>query len=361
MKAEHIERLLGSLGCEKIRNAGVKIRSTCPLAPWKHGGGKDEHPSLAVFVSEDDTSGANCMSGRCGFRGSLSDLLYKLQKLSGRDLSAQLMFISEHNSVNLDKQMARVDAAAGHYAMPPEAREPGEPAVVLGGKDYSDPLVRASMSAALPDSAVEIMEKMRAWIDQEALDYLHGPERRLTDETIKKWKIGWHPQYRRVSVPQYDRLGRLVNLSGRHVPYWPECVPPSDREAKAPKWMHSNGFDRELFLFGEDWLEINEDGRGTIFICEGAFDVIFMDQCGLKNVAGINGSHINETQVDKILKWFDSVVLLMDGDQAGIDAAQRIEGRLARRTHVITHLIPGGRDPNQMEVEEVEDLKARFR
>ena len=124
--------------------------------------------------------------------------------------------------------------------------------------------------------------------------------------------------------------------------------------------MHSNGFDRELFLFGEEWFEVNEDGRGTIFICEGAFDVIYMDQCGLKNVGGINGSHINNTQVDKILKWFDSAVLLMDGDPAGIEAAAKIDGRLSRRMHVTTYLIPGGRDPNQMEEEEVADLKARF-
>jgi DNA primase len=204
------------------------------------------------------------------------------------------------------------------------------------------------------------MEKMRSWIDQEAADYLHGPDRRLTDETINKWKIGWHPQARRVSLPQFDRLGRLVNLSGRHVPYWPKCLPPSDREAKAPKWMHSNGFDREMFLFGEDWFEVSDDSRGTVFLVEGGFDVVFLSQCGLKNVAGINGSHINKTQVDKILKWFDSVVILMDGDQAGIDAAQRIESMLSRRIHTITHMIPDGRDPNQMEVEEVEDLKARF-
>lgn len=357
MKAAHIEKLLFSLGCEKIRTAGNKIRSTCPLAPWKHGGGKDEHPSLAVFISDDDSSGVNCMSGRCGFHGSLTDLIYKLQKLSGLDLGQWLLFVSENNAVNIDRQLSRIDASAGFYAMPDSSNGPSAP---IGGKDYSDPLVRASMSAALPESAVEIMEKMRTWIDAEAWEYLKGPDRRLTEATVEKWKIGWDPHSRRVSVPQYDRLGRLVNLSGRFVPYWPKCVPLSDREAKVPKWMHSNGFDRELFLFGEEWLQISDDGRGTIFICEGAFDVIFMDQCGLPNVAGINGSHINDTQVDKILKWFDSVVLLMDGDQAGIDAAARIESRLSQRTHVLTYRISGGRDPNQMEIEEVEDLKSRY-
>jgi DNA primase len=137
-------------------------------------------------------------------------------------------------------------------------------------------------------------------------------------------------------------------------------VPLSEWERKAPKWMHSNGFERELYLFGEDWFEVNDEGKGTAFIVEGAFDVIFMDQCGLKNVAGINGSHINKTQIDKLLKWFDSVVILMDGDPPGIEAAKRIESTLSRRMHVSTHLIPGGRDPNQMEIEEVADLKARF-
>jgi len=234
------------------------------------------------------------------------------------------------------------------------------PATVEGGKDYSDPLLRADMKPPLPESAVELMEKMRTWIDQEAWNYLTGPERRLTPQTIEKWKIGWHPRLRRISVPQYDRIGRLVNLSGRHVPYWPECVPLSEWESKAPKWMHSHGFDRELYLFGEDWLKTDGDGKGTVFLVEGAFDAIYMDQCGVPNVAGINGSYINDTQVDKILKWFDFVVILMDGDQAGIDAAARIEARLLRRIQTVTFLIPDGRDPNQMTDNEVEDLKSRF-
>jgi 5S rRNA maturation endonuclease (ribonuclease M5) len=300
------------------------------------------------------------MSGRCGFHGSLSELIYKMQKLSGRNLSAQLNFVSEHNTVNLDKQMTRIDAAAGHYAMPVASKTLGKVCVVEGGKDYSDPLVRASMSPSLPETAVEMMHKMIGWIDEEAMAYYTGPDRRLTPETITKWKLGWHPQERRVSVPQYDRIGRLVNLSGRHVPYWPKCLPSSDHESKAPKWMHSKGFDRELYLFGEYWFDVSDDGKGTVFIVEGAFDVIYLDQCGLKNVAGINGSHINKTQVDKILKWFDSAVILMDGDDAGIEASRKIESLLSRRMHVVTYLISDGRDPNQMEEMEVEDLKMRF-
>lgn len=360
MKAEHIEKLLVSLGCDKIRVAGNKVKSTCPLAPWRHGGGKDEHPSLAVFISDDDNSGVNCMSARCGFHGQLNELLFRYQALGSVPFAKMrplFDFVQEHDERSLEKRMGRIDAAAGHYAMPSSSGTPGH---VEGGKDYSDPLLRASLNPPLPEAAVEVMEKMRTWIDDEAMAYLTGEDRRFTAETIAKWKIGWHPLARRVSVPQYDRIGRLVNLSGRYVPYWPSCVPLSEREKKIPKWMHSHGFDRELYLFGEDWLQLGEGGRGTVFIVEGAFDVIFLDQCGLKNPAGINGSHINDTQVEKILKWFDSAVILMDGDPAGIEAAKRIENRLSKRIHTVTHLIPEGRDPNQMTIDEVEDLKSRF-
>ena len=357
MKAQHIEKLLNSLGCERIKTSGSKIRSTCPLAPWKHGGGVDKHPSLAVFISDDDSSGVNCMSGRCGFHGSLTDLIYRMQKLSGRNLSAQLMFVSQHNSVNLDKQMARIDTSAGHYAMPSHSNPMDE---LTGGKDYSDPLVRIAMTPSLPDSATETMNKMISWLDDESMSYLTGPDRRFTEATIKKWKLGWHPQARRISVPQYDRAGRLVNLSGRHVPEWPSWLPPSDRDDRTPKWMHAYGFSRELYLFGEDHFELSDDGKGTVFIVEGAFDVIYLDQCGLKNVAGINGSHINKTQIEKIIKWFDSAVILMDGDLAGIEAAQRIESALSRRMHVVVHRIPEDRDPNQMSTDEISDLIARF-
>jgi 5S rRNA maturation endonuclease (ribonuclease M5) len=353
MRAKHIEKLLSSLGCEKIRSTENKVRSTCPLAPWRHGGGRDDNPSLAVFISSDDSSGANCMSGKCNFHGSLTDLIYRLQRLSGKDLSSQLIFVSENNLVNLEKQMSRIDSMAGYYAMPPKEKNliPAHE-----GKDYSDPVIRASMSPALPDSASEMAAKMHSWLDDESMDYLTGPDRRLTKDTIEKWKIGWHPEARRVSLPQYDRDGRLVNLSGRYLKREYDLA----GKGKPPKWMHSKGFNREMFLFGENLFELNEESLGTVILVEGGFDVVFLSQCGVKNVAGINGSHINKNQIDKILKWFNSVIILMDGDAAGIEASKRIEQSLAKRVHVVVYHIKDGRDPNQMTDEEIQDLKTRF-
>lgn len=365
MRSEHIEQLLDSLGCVRIYRAARGVRSTCPLASWNHSGGEDKHPSFFVFIDNDGASNARCQGAGCGFKGDLIVLLYKLQKLSKRDLSAQMMFVAENNSVSHKKRMQKLESVGSWYnATPPAARDPKKSAAWEGGKDYSDPVVAATLHPPLPDSHKDHEQKMVSLLNDEAMQYLTGIDRRFTEESIAKYSLGWHPWSRRIAVPQYDFLGRLVNIGGRYLRYWPDVypslVPASDREDRVPKWMHSLGFHRDQYLFGEDRIDRSEDGRGVVFLVEGPFDVIYLVQCGIKNVVAINGSHINGPQIEKLLKWFDSVVIVMDGDAAGGKATTRLEKVFAKRIHVATYAIPDGRDPNQMTEYEVEDLKYRF-
>jgi len=361
MRAEAIVKLLESLDCKRIRQKPSGVSCSCPLAPWNHSKGEDKSSSFLVYVKDDDVSRAGCLGGSCRFQGDLNDLLFRIQKLSGRDLSAQLLYVSEHNNISIEKRMERIEFSSGWYSEPSESKPMP---VWTGGKDYSDPEVLAKLHPPLPKSAEDHVEKMISLLNDEVISYLTGPQRRFTMESIAKWKLGWHPGPRRVSVPQYDHTARLVNIGGRYLRYWcdiyPYIVPEVSREDRVPKWMHSLGFERDQYLFGEDWFETSNNGTGTVFIVEGAFDVIYLDQCGIKNVAAINGSHVNKPQVAKILRWFDSVILVMDGDDAGRDAAARLEKIFANQIHVATYLIPGGRDPNDMTFDEVEDLKSRF-
>ena len=359
MKAERIVEFLGALGCERIRVKASGVSASCPLAPWNHSGGRDRHSSFYVYIQNSDVSRCGCLAAACGYKGDLKQLVYKIQKKLGRDMSRLIWFVHENDQVDIGKRLKRLEDGNSFYAVKPRT-EPGEPIVWTGGKDYSDPLIAATSAAALPKAEVEYVSRMIGWLDAEAMSYLRGPTRRFTDETIKKWKLGWHPGANRISVPQYDHIGRLVNISGRHLPYWPECIPLSEWESKAPKWMHSNGFHRELYLFGEDNFQLSGDGRGTVFLTEGGFDVVYLDQCGIPNPAAINGSHINTIQIEKVLRWFDHVVLVMDGDEGGIEAANKLEKIFAARTRVSKYVIADGRDPNQLIEEEVDELKKRF-
>jgi 5S rRNA maturation endonuclease (ribonuclease M5) len=287
----------------------------------------------------------------------MHDLVRRFEYLSKKDVSAQLLFVQNNDHMDFKKRIDAMDKKAGWYNIPSTDKPSGPSAAWTGGKDYDDPTVLAQLAKPLPDSHEEHVMKMISCLDDEATVYLHGPDRRFTDATIKKWKMGWHPGARRISVPQYDHIGRLVNVGGRFLPYWPEWVPIG---SKAPKWMHTLGFNRELYVFGEDWFELSDDGRGTVFVTEGAFDVAYLDQCDVPNVCGINGSHINKQQVNKLVRWFDHVVLVMDGDEAGIEAADALEKRFSSRVAVSRFLVPDGRDPNAMTDDEVLSLKSRF-
>ena len=241
MRAEHIEKLLDSLGCVKIRHTSRGVRSSCPFAPFKHSKGEDKHPSFLVFDKADDISRYGCLSSSCDSRGDLTDLVYKLQKLSGRDLSAQLLYVSQHNNISTEKRLEKIEFSSGWYS---DSSEPSKPiASWTGGKDYSDPAVLAQLHPPLPSSADDHVEKMISLLNDEVIEYLTGPKRRFTMESIAKWKLGWHPGPRRVSVPQYDNIGRLVNIAGRFLRYWPGVypytVPEEEREDRVPKWMHS--------------------------------------------------------------------------------------------------------------------------
>jgi len=291
---------------------------------------------------------------RCNFHGSLNDLIFKLQKLSNRDLSEQLLFLSENNQSDIKKSLKKIDGAGGMYSP-----RKGGSIFWDGGKDYSDPVVLAKANPALPEADEKRVAEMVDLLSPDIVDYLKGPKRRFYDETIRDWKLGWHPGASRISVPQYDHINRLVNISGRLFNPWPDCLPGLG-EDRRPKWMHARGFKRDLYLFGEDKFDLSDDGRGTAFIVEGAFDVIYLHQCGLRNVGAINGSYINKPQVDKIVKWFDRVVLVMDGDEPGREAGDRLVKRLSPRIHTDQYFIGDGRDPNEMTDSEVAELQIRF-
>lgn len=347
------------MGCDKVRHSGTGIRASCPLAFWTHSGGKDKHPSFYVFIDEYGRSYCGCLSSACRFKGSLGWLVKKLEEKSGKKRPSLRRMLDLYENGPLTAQPESDDEEAEDPIPDDSWYAKREPQVWEGGKDYTDPLVVAAADAVLSPEAVVIQDRMIEWLDTEAIDYLTGPRRRFTRETIRKWRLGWHPLKRRISVPQYDHLNRLVNISGRFLPYWPIWTPPSDWEAKAPKWLHSNGFNRELYLFGEDNFQLG-DKKGTVFLSEGAFDVIYLDQCGIPNPAAINGSYINKIQLEKIVKWFDQVVLLMDGDPDGLAAGRRLLESLSPRLHTQMYEISGGRDPNELTDEEVDFLKATF-
>jgi DNA primase len=80
---------------------------------------------------------------------------------------------------------------------------------------------------------------------------------------------------------------------------------------------------------------------------EGYTDVISMHQCGVENVVANSGTALSKYQINILHRFTNNIVLLYDGDEAGIHAATRsAEMLLQEGMTVKVCLLPDGDDPD---------------
>ena len=340
MDAAHIEQLLAKLGSERIKRSGNGwVQASCPFAPYsdKHSNRKDAHPSFGVSIKPDTHSGYRCFT--CNAKGTLSSLLMRLQHLAqqaGADtagLSELLVWVQEHDQhIEKEPLTLRERLQAAEY----RPRRAVEIAGIRLSEDLAKHVSRAPVTTAEeapPEPLTEEALQQFMTLGQEARDYLLR-ERGIAPRMIEECGFLWHPKARRIAIPIRDCMGRLVGISGRAI----------DPRTK-PKFMHSKGFQRDHYLYGEHRLQ--EGGKGTGIIVEGFFDAIHLWECGYQAVA-IMGTYLSRLQIEKLRRFFSDIVVLPDGDAAGYAGAERIRDDLKGRMPVRIAPIPPGRDPDEI-------------
>lgn len=144
----------------------------------------------------------------------------------------------------------------------------------------------------------------------------------------------------RVLFPIYDMSGREVAFGGRML-----------AEGK-PKYMNSPEslvFTKSNLLFGlyQHRKAIRSARRAVVV--EGNFDLLLLAIHGIDNTVAPLGTALSKEHVKALRRYCDEVVLLFDGDSAGLRAARRsipfflneqVEGRVA--------LLPQGHDPDSL-------------
>lgn len=332
MDAGAIQGLLEKLGCERIKVSGRGwVNATCPFATWKHSGGRDEHPSFGVQVASGGRSFYRCHG--CQNSGGLIQMLWKLGEVSGKNFSDLAALVNKEDQSSLNEMKKRASQAAYEP-------QPIEVAGVTVSPDNAPRKHRDKLelveSPLLPeDHALRFRE-----LDDESRDYLYK-KRGFAQQTIELWELGWQPEARRIVVPIRDLKGRLVALSGRAID-----------ENREPKWLHSTGFRRDFYLYGEHRITPG----GTGYVVEGFFDVIGLWEKGYVGGAAIMGGHISKIQVLKLIQLFSRIVVVPDGDNPGYETARRVEQELRGRIPVRVADVPHGKDPDELTFEELAEL-----
>ena len=119
----------------------------------------------------------------------------------------------------------------------------------------------------------------------------------------------------RLIFPIHNHFGKIVAFGGRIL------------GEGQPKYINSPEYKffkkREvLYNFYKAKSEIRKTKQ--VFVCEGYMDVISVFAAGIKNVVAPLGTAFSEAHLKLLWQFCDAPVICLDGDQAGINAMQRI-------------------------------------
>src|ERR1700759_1904523 len=202
-------------------------------------------------------------------------------------------------------------------------------------------------------------------------------ERGFTNETIKKFELGYSPdqweaftgtalkegyqeefleesglsvkrdngslydRYRgRVMFPIHSFTGRVIAFGGRTLK--------SDKNV--PKYVNSPEseiYHKSNVLYGLYFAKKAIREEDNCFLVEGYADVLSVHQAGIENTVASSGTSLTVEQIRLIGRLTKNITMLYDGDAAGIKASLRgLDLILGEGLNVKVVLFPDGHDPD---------------
>ncbi len=158
---------------------------------------------------------------------------------------------------------------------------------------------------------------------------------------VRRERGGHYDRFRdRVLFPILDMTGRVVAFGGRIL---------GDGKPKYMNSPESAVFDKSRILFGlfQHRQAIRESRRALVV--EGNFDLLLLAVHGIDNVVAPLGTSLTRQHVRSLRGYCDEVVLLFDGDAAGLKAAMRsVPLFLAEQVEGKVAILPEGHDPDSL-------------
>ena len=350
-----IARIMDSTKIEEVvsefvtlKKRGINYIGLCPFH-------NDSHPSFSV----SPTRGI-CHCFTCGKGGNAVNFLMELEQMSYPDALRWLakkynIEIQEREMTNEEKQreseresMYIVNDWAAKYFQDILQNDVDGRAIGMQyfrSRGFRDDIIRKfQLGFALPQRTA------------------------LFDEAVKK---GYNPKYltatglcfkvdkdeagNRSGQDQYlDRFsGRAIfpwtSVSGKIVAFGGRVL---DSRTKGVNQKYVNSPDSEIYhkereLYGLYQAKKAIAKEDCVYMVEGYTDVISMHQCGIENVVANSGTALSIHQIRLLHRFTSNIVLLYDGDAAGVHAALRgTDMLLEEEMNVKVLLLPEGDDPD---------------
>ena len=321
-----------------LRKAGVNYKGLCPFHD-------DKTPSFMVSPARQI-----CKCFACGEGGNAVNFLMKHEQITYPEA---LRWLAKKYNIEIQERELNEE----------EKREQSERESMFIVNEWARDYFHAILQNDVDGQAIgkqyfrsrgirdDIIEKFQLGFALTKRDALVNEARRkgFKDEFLVKTGLCIQNEH-----GVYDRFaGRAIfpwlNVSGKVVAFGGRKL---DAATKGVQQKYVNSPDSEIYHKERELYGIYQAKKAIVkedcvYMVEGYTDVIAMHQCGLENVVANSGTALSTYQIKLLHRFTQNIVLLYDGDEAGIHAAMRgTDMLLAEGMNIKVLLLPDGDDPD---------------
>ncbi len=322
--------LMGRHGVE-LKKSGRSFKGCCPFH-------QEKTPSFHVWPEERRFKCFGCQAG--------GDAFSFMQRLFGKPFLDTVRDLAKDAGVDLDeaidpglKEKAQIkdatDVAAEHFKS-----RLWDPVVGARAREYllsrgvTEDVARAFGLGWAPLAWTELADKLR--------------ERGLIAAAEKAGLVsprqrgdGHYDMFRgRLIIPIRSPEGRTIAFGGRLL-----------EGDDGPKYLNSREsklYNKSETLYGLDQARDEVRKKKSVVLCEGYFDCIGLHQAGVKHAVALCSTALTPGHMTVLARAeAKELVLLLDGDDAGRKAVERLAGpMLAAGGSARVAVLPDGEDPD---------------
>lgn len=277
-----------------IIDKGDNVFIQCPF----HSNGKEKHPSCTVFARDDDkyTDKGITHCFACGISVPLFTLVGHC--FDQDDEFGKEWLIQRYSNIFIEKQTYLPEIQIG---------KPKETAL---------------------DESI---------LDQFAYFHPYQFQRKLSQEIILKYKVGYDKETDSITFPVWDEHNRLKFITKRSV--------------KTKQFFIPQGVKKPVYLLNF----MLKENRNTVFVCESQINALYLNTLGYPAVALIGTGTRDQYEIlnKSPIRHY---ILAFDGDEAGDKGITRFLSNIRKDVFVDVMLLPRGKDCNDLTGEEIAQL-----
>ncbi|MFH5805646.1 DNA primase [Alienimonas sp. DA493] len=337
LRSDIVQVIGESISLKPLRG-GAELAGLCPFHD-------DRNPSLKVYPDRQTFRCWSCDTG--------GDVFSFVMKYDGLDFYSALKHLAGRAGLEMPQRSGPRPSKDGPdrgrllevlkwadqqcHALLTRSAE-GKPArEYLAGRGIHADLAKTFGLGYHPPSWTWLVDRAKGLFDKEEL-IAAG----LAGEKRDGSGLRDHPLFPgRVIFPIRDERGRTIAFGGRQLP----------GDDFGGKYINSSEgvlFHKSKVLYGLDVArdEIRKPTCDTALVVEGYTDVLALHRAGYANVVATLGTALTKEHVGVLRRFTNRIVLVLDGDRAGQDAAEKaLQKLLAESVDLRVLTLPAGTDP----------------